>query len=164
VKQQTSAYLDKARELLDQAETIYSVGLSEHAGRTAYLAGFHAAQALIFQTSGRIYKTHSGVNAEFHRLVKDEPGVDDQIRAFLGRTYDLKAIADYLTGPASHISPEMAREAIDSAKQFVEFVTGLMPAPQPNLTQPIPGYDAPPTSEGDPARDPKTERDHDYEP
>jgi hypothetical protein len=41
----------------------------------------------------------------------------------------LKGIADYLTGSASHISPEMAREAIDNAKQFVECVTALLPAP-----------------------------------
>ena len=79
------------------------------AARTAYLAGFHAAQVLIFETSSRIYKSHDGVNGEFARLVKNDPRVDDQIRAFLGRTYDLKAIADYETGPGSHISAERAR-------------------------------------------------------
>jgi uncharacterized protein (UPF0332 family) len=128
VKEQTSAYLEKARELLEQAATIYSVGLYEPAGRTAYLAGFHAAQALIFETTGRIYKSHGGLQGEFRRLVRNDPRVDDEIRAFLGRTYDLKAIADYLTGPGSHISAEMAHEAIESAKRFVECVTGLMPA------------------------------------
>ena len=54
------------------------------------------------------------------------------MRAFLGRTYDLKAIADYETGPGSHISAEKAREAVDSARQFVDCVTGLMPAPPAN--------------------------------
>jgi uncharacterized protein (UPF0332 family) len=108
VKEQTSAYLDKARELLDQAETIFGTGLYEPAGRTAYLAGFHAAQALIFETTGRIYKSHGGLQGEFRRLVRNDPRVDDQIRAFLGRTYDLKAIADYETGPGSHISAEKA--------------------------------------------------------
>ena len=97
------------------------------AARTAYLAGFHAAQALIFETSSRIYKSHDGVNGEFARLVKNDPRVDDQIRAFLGRTYDLKAIADYETGPGSHISAEMAREAIDDARRFVDSVAALVP-------------------------------------
>jgi uncharacterized protein (UPF0332 family) len=129
VKEQTAAYLEKARELLDQAETIFSVHLYEPAGRTAYLAGFHAAQALIFETSGRVYKSHGGLQGEFSRLVRHDPRVDDQIRAFLGRTYNLKGIADYLTGPGSHISDEMAREAIDSAKRFVECIAGLLPAP-----------------------------------
>jgi hypothetical protein len=47
----------------------------------------------------------------------------------------LKAIADYLTGPGSHISPEMAREAMDSAKRFVERVTGLIPAQEPEQSR-----------------------------
>jgi len=89
VKEQTSAYLDKARELLDNADAILRIDLYEAAGRTAYLAGFHAAQAFIFETSGRIYKTHSGVHGEFSRLVKDDPRVDDQLRAFLGQAYTL---------------------------------------------------------------------------
>jgi uncharacterized protein (UPF0332 family) len=61
VKEQTGAYLEKAQELLDQAETIYGVGLYEPAGRTAYLAGYHAAQALIFETNRCIYKSHGGL-------------------------------------------------------------------------------------------------------
>jgi len=126
VKDQTAAFLEKSRELLDEAETIMSVHCHEAAARTAYLAGFHAAQALIFETSGRAYKSHSGVNAEFNRLVKDDPRVDDQIRAFLGRTYNLKAIADYVTGPGSHISGEMAHEAVDSALRFVDAVAALL--------------------------------------
>lgn len=129
MKEQTAAYLEKARELLAQAETMFSVHLDEPAGRTAYLAGFHAAQALIFETNGRIYKSHGGVQGEFARLTRNDPHVDDQIRTLLGRTYNLKGIAHYLTGPGSHISPEMAREAIDGAKQFVECVAGLLPAP-----------------------------------
>jgi uncharacterized protein (UPF0332 family) len=84
------------------------------------------AQALIFETSGRTYKSHSGITAEFNRLVKDDPRVDDQIRAFLGRTYNLKAIADYVTGPGSHISAEMAREALDNALRFIDAVAALL--------------------------------------
>jgi hypothetical protein len=93
--------------------------------------------------------------------VKDDPRVDDQIRAFLGRTYDLKAIADYETGPRSHISAERAREAIDNARQFVDRLTDMIPAHQPDLTQPVAGYDPPPPES---TRDhPEAEPDHDDE-
>ena len=126
MKAQTSAYLDKSRELLDEANAILRIDLYEAAGRTAYLAGFHAAQALIFETSGRIYKSHSGVHGEFSRLVKDDPHVDDDLRAFLGRTYSLKAIADYETGPGSHVSAESARDAIATARRFIELIAGLL--------------------------------------
>ena len=127
MKSQSSAFLEKSRELLDEADAIFGINRHEAAARAAYMAGLHAAQALIFETSGRIYKSHSGVQSEFSRLVKDDARVDDQIRTFLGRTYNLKAIADYHTGPGSHISAESAREAIDTARRFVGCVTILIP-------------------------------------
>jgi uncharacterized protein (UPF0332 family) len=61
VKPQARQYLDKANLLLNDASTMLSVQLNEQAGRTAYLPGFHAAQALIFEIDGRALKTHHGV-------------------------------------------------------------------------------------------------------
>ena len=127
MKPQAAAFLEKARELLDRADTMLGVGLNEDAGRTAYLAGLHAAQAFLFETKGRVFKKHATVQSEFGRLVKDEPRVDIELRAFLGRTYNLKAIADYETGPGSHVSPESARVAVQTARRFVECVATLLP-------------------------------------
>jgi uncharacterized protein (UPF0332 family) len=115
MKPQTSAFLDKSRELLGRAGTMLGVGLNEDAGRTAYLAGLHAAQALIFESTGKTIKRHSGVQREFARLVKDDPRFDMELRAFLPRTYNLKAIADYETGAGSQVSSEAARNAIQAA-------------------------------------------------
>jgi HEPN domain-containing protein len=70
--------------------------------RAAYLAGFHAAQALLFENPGRTPKTHSGAQSELARLVKNQPRIDQGVRAFLARTYNLKAIADCETGPDSN--------------------------------------------------------------
>jgi uncharacterized protein (UPF0332 family) len=128
LKPETALFLKKSRELLDQAETMLGVGLNEAAGRTAYLAGFHAAQGLIFETAGRVFKRHSTVQAEFGRLVKDDPRFDVALRTFLPRTYNLKSIADYGTGPGSHVSRESARDAIQTARRFVRSVTLLVPS------------------------------------
>jgi hypothetical protein len=38
--------------------------------------------------------------------------VDTELRAFLGRAYNLKAIADYETGPGSVITPERVESAL----------------------------------------------------
>jgi uncharacterized protein (UPF0332 family) len=122
MKPQTSAFLEKSRELLGRADTMLGVGLNEDAGRTAYLAGLHAAHALIFETTGKAIKRHSGVQREFARLVKDDPRFDRELRAFLPRTYNLKAIADYETGPALQVSAEAARDAIQTARRLVERV------------------------------------------
>lgn len=103
------------------------VRLNEAAGRAAYLAGLHAAQALIFETTGRVFKRHTTVRGGFGRLVKDEPRVDAELRGFLGRTYELKTIADYRTGPLAHISAEDARDALETARRFVDYVASLIP-------------------------------------
>ena len=98
----------------------------DEAGREAYLAGFHAAQALISERTGRSVKTHAGTNTEFHRLVRGDARIDDELRAFLGFAYSLKTIADYRTGPGSRVSPALATEAIGIAKRFVAKVAELV--------------------------------------
>ncbi len=68
------------------------------------------------------------MQAEFGRLVKDDPRFDVALRTFLPRTYNLKSIADYGTGPGSHVSRESARDAIQTARRFVRSVTLLVPS------------------------------------
>ena len=83
VKPETALFLEKSHELLERADTMMGVDLTDDAGRAAYLAGLHAAQAFIFETTGRVFKRHSGVQREFSRLVKDDPRVD----AACGRSF-----------------------------------------------------------------------------
>jgi uncharacterized protein (UPF0332 family) len=127
VKPQSAAFLQKARALLSEAETMLKVDLNDAAGRTAYLAGFHAAQALIFEAHRRAFKSHSGVRSEFARLVKDDGRVDRELRGFLGYAYQLKEIADYESGPGSKVSANAARAALQIARRFVECVASLIP-------------------------------------
>jgi uncharacterized protein (UPF0332 family) len=94
---ETGYFLAKARKLLGEADGMLTMHYNEAAGRTAYLAGFHAAQALISERTGHAVKTHNGVRTEFHRLVRGDARIDDELRAFLGFAYNLKAIADYQT-------------------------------------------------------------------
>ncbi|MBF0609270.1 MAG: HEPN domain-containing protein [Magnetococcales bacterium] len=90
---ETANFIEKAEKLLVNANTMLNVGLNSDAGRTAYLAGFHAAQALIFERMGKTVKTHKGVQMEFMRLTKNEPSVPAELRIFLSQAYNLKAIA-----------------------------------------------------------------------
>jgi uncharacterized protein (UPF0332 family) len=129
VKEQSSAFLEKARSSLGKAQELLDVlQWPEDAGRAAYLAGLHAAQALIFERTDNIAKSHRGVQRELGRLTKDDPRFDLELRAFLGRTYDLKAIADYQTGPGSEVSVEQARLAIVTARRFIEVIATLLRA------------------------------------
>jgi hypothetical protein len=62
VKPETALFLEKAHEPLGRAKVMTGAGLHEDAGRAAYLAGFHAAQALIFEHRNGIVKTQCGRN------------------------------------------------------------------------------------------------------
>jgi uncharacterized protein (UPF0332 family) len=106
------------------------VQLHDAAGRTAYLAGFHAAQALISELTGKSIKTHRGVHGEFHRLMKDIAGFDGELKAFLSKSYSLKSIADYETGPDAEVSVARATFAVEQAKRFVRFFDEFL-APRP---------------------------------
>ena len=65
-------YLDKSHQCLANARTSLSVNLTNDAGRGAYLATFHAAQALIFERTGKISKSHQGVHSQFALLAKSD--------------------------------------------------------------------------------------------
>jgi uncharacterized protein (UPF0332 family) len=126
MKPQAEAFLDKARSLFAQADTMLEVGLTDAAGRTAYLAGLHAAQALIFERTDKVMKRHRGVQSQLHLLTRDDSRFDTELRAFLGRTYNLKAIADYETGPGSEVSTEQAQQAVTIAERFIDCIAGLL--------------------------------------
>lgn len=136
MKPQTIAFLTNASDLLERAPALLAQNFADEAGRAAYLAGFHAAQAFLFEAIGRSPKTHNGVQTEFARLTKDEPAVDREVRAFLSKTYNLKAIADYETGPGSNVTHQQAAEAIEAAKLFVSTLTALIAGDPANNSSP----------------------------
>jgi len=126
---ETAEHLDKAGEYLVKARTLLDVvHYNDEAGRAAYLAGFHAAEALISERTGRVAHSHDGVSSQFHRLTRGDARFDDELRAFLGRTYNLKAIADYETGPRSVVARERVEAAILTATRFVETIAALLKA------------------------------------
>ena len=126
---ETGYFLDKARRLLSEADAIPAINLYDAAGRTAYLAGFHAAQAFISERTGKTAKTHKGVQIEFQRLTKDDSSFGADLRGFLSQTYNLKAVADYETGPGSEVSPEQAVAAVQSARRFVAWFEKILAVP-----------------------------------
>ena len=74
-------------------------------------------------------KTHKGVHTEFARLAMHEPAFGMELRRFLPRVYDLKAICDYGVGPDAVVPLEKA--AVGEAERFLECVAGLVGTPRP---------------------------------
>lgn len=132
MKPETAKALDKARTCLTKAEQMLAIDLADEAARSAYMAAFHAAQALVFERTGKVAKTHAGVRIEFSRLAKDEAGFDRALISFLGQSYEFKTISDYGVDPGVTITAEHARNAITTATRFVEGIGGLV-GPLPDL-------------------------------
>ena len=126
MKPETRAYLDKAQRALTHARAILAIQFGDDAGRAAYLAALHAAQALIFERTGRVAKTHRGAHGQFLRLVAGEPSVDAELRRFLSESYKLKSVADYEVGPDSVVPIEEAAAAIETAARFLDTIAGLL--------------------------------------
>lgn len=137
MRPETGAFMRRSTDFLAKAEAMLEQGWSDEAGRAAYLAGFHAAQALIFERTGRTLKTHAGVQTEFAKLVRDDPGLDVEQRRFLPRAYNLKTVADYGIDPADQVTPAQAREAILVARRLTEGIADLLP--RPGAAPPAPG-------------------------
>jgi uncharacterized protein (UPF0332 family) len=117
--------LAKARDCLSRARIILAAGVGEDAGRDAYLAGFHAAQAVIRARTGKTAKTHRGVHRLLSQLARGEPQLAG-LALFLSQAYNLKAVADYELGPSAGVPLDRASEAIDRAAQFIDQVAALL--------------------------------------
>lgn len=123
---EAAQHLEKARRCLSRARIILNSDVPEVAAREAYLAAFHAAQALIVERIGKNARTHRGVHVQFARLTREEPGVDETLRRFLPQAYDMKAVADYEFGSDADIPTAQAATAIETAEQFIARIAALL--------------------------------------
>jgi uncharacterized protein (UPF0332 family) len=84
VKPEAADYLGKARHCLDDAKQIAAATpLHRIVAREAYLAAYHAAEAYLFERTGKAAKTHRGLRSEFGRLARNDPGIDREFLTFL---------------------------------------------------------------------------------
>lgn len=128
MKLESADYLQKAHLCKRNAETIAAAGLPDVAAREAYPAVFHAAEAYIFEKTGRAAKTHRGVRTQFGRLALSEPRIAREFVSFLGEGYELKTTGDYGIGSAAQtISSAEARAAIDTTARLIDCIAALLP-------------------------------------
>ena len=124
---EAQGHLHKARDELAKARTVLEqLHYGDEAGRLAYLAAFHAAQALIVERTSRSAKTHAGVHSQFHLLTKNDERVEAHLRGFLSDGFDLKTISDYSVGPDATVSSDEARAAIETATRFVDRIAEIL--------------------------------------
>ena len=130
---EAARFMDAARQHLAHAMAVATLGIDEIAGREAYLAAFHAAEAILHDRTGRVVKTHRGLRTEFARLARDEPAIDPTCTKFLAEAYEITSLADYGTDPKVIISSEQTATAIQSARRFIECIAALLGPEEPTV-------------------------------
>lgn len=126
ITEEASLYLQKAHRHLANARTIAAQNIPEVAAREAYYAAFHAAEAYIFESTGKVAKTHNGLHSEFSRLAKDDPRINRSLLSFLGKAYEYKSISDYEVGPLAQVYIDDALDTIETASRFVSCIEARM--------------------------------------
>jgi uncharacterized protein (UPF0332 family) len=129
MKPESARFAEQARIVLVRASRMLAGELAEDAGRAAYIASFHCAQAYIFEANGKVMKTHHGVRTEFFRVTRGDHRVDKALQRFLAHSYRLKSIADYFSEPELEVTLEEARTAVETARRFVDHFVGLLTGP-----------------------------------
>jgi uncharacterized protein (UPF0332 family) len=127
VTPEAARFLDKARECLRDA-VLYQPLVPRIAGREAYPAAFHAAEALLYERTGPLAKTHRGLRTQIARIARVESRIGQALTEFLARAYELKSLADYGTGTEASISVATANAAVETATRFVECIADLLGA------------------------------------
>ena len=130
MKPETQKYLAKARSDLADARKIAGIGLAKVAARSAYYAVFHTAEGFIFESAGKVAKTHSGVRSEFARLAREERRIDRTFSTFLAEAYKYKDIADYSVNEDDSVTSEEGNRAIAAAERFVTGIAAFLEKPK----------------------------------
>lgn len=119
MKPASALQLAKAWEDSSDVRQILQIGLTKDAARSAYHAAFHAAEALIFEKTNRIAKTHSGVRGELAHLAKNDSQITRIMTSSLGTAYKYKEVDNYDTEPNTVITIAEVEDAILLADDFV---------------------------------------------
>lgn len=118
----------KARQAPREAQIVAANDLADAAGRAAYLAAYHAAQAYVFHATERVAKTHGGLRSECARIARADTRIDRSFPTFLARAYSLKENADYAIGHRAGITIADAQQAIAMATVFVDRIGEILEA------------------------------------
>ncbi len=112
--------------MLPRAGRMSAIDLYDDAGRAAYLACFHIAQAMIFEREGRVLKSQHGVQVEFNRIMKDDPRADRALTGFLSRSCKYKTVAGYGFDAPVRSTADKARTALLEASRLVDVFVDLL--------------------------------------
>ncbi len=118
--------LAAAHRSLADGEVILGVRIPRVAAREAYMAAFHAAEALVVEKTGKAVKTHAGLRTEFARLAQATDRIERWMTTFLANGSRFKSLSDYDVTQETPITVANAEALIAEARTFVARIGELL--------------------------------------
>ncbi len=123
MKEQTRAFLDKAKENIDACGDLIRTGHFEVAASRAYYAMFYTAEALLAE-EGEEFSSHGAVHSAFGQRFAKSGRLDTKFHRYLIDAYRERQAADY-DAPAE-VGSEEAETLLDQAKELLNAAYGLL--------------------------------------
>ena len=120
--EEVRAIWHRAADSLEAARSLLDSGYTDFAASRAYYAAFYAACALLL-AEGCDFSKHSAVLSAIHKHFVRTGRLEPEHGRAIDWLFELRNIGDY--GETEHVTDEQAREALATAKRFVEACEGL---------------------------------------
>lgn len=116
MKEQTRAFLEKAKENIDACRDLIQTGHFEIATSRAYYAMFYIAEALLSE-DGEEFTSHGAVQSAFGRRFAKAGRLDAKFHRYLIDAYRERQTADY--DASAEVGSEEAETLLKQAGEFL---------------------------------------------
>lgn len=114
-----SELMQKAKESLEAAKSLYRDGFYGFSTGRSYYSMFYAAEALLL-TKNLSFSKHSAVIGAFGKEFVKTEVMPKKLREYLVSAFDIRQLGDY--GAPGSVSEDRAQFLIEETKEFIETI------------------------------------------
>ena len=118
-----SELIEKAKESLDAAKSLFEDGFYDFSVGRSYYAMFYTAEAVLL-TKNLSFSKHSAVIAAFGKEFVKPAILSKKLREYIVSAFDMRQLGDY--GAPGSVSEERAQSLIEETKEFIETIKGYL--------------------------------------
>ena len=116
-----SELIEKAKESLDAAKSLFENGFYDFSVGRSYYAMFYTAEAVLL-TKNLSFSKHSAVIAAFGKEFVKPAILPKKLREYMVSAFDMRQLGDY--GAPGSVSEGRAQSLIEETKEFIETIEG----------------------------------------
>ena len=118
-----SELIEKAKESLDAAKSLFENGFYDFSVGRSYYAMFYTAEAVLL-TKNLSFSKHSAVIAAFGKEFVKPAILPKKLREYMVSAFDMRQLGDY--GAPGSVSEARAQSLIGETKEFIETIEGYL--------------------------------------